>query len=73
MYWWNHAASLVRAGRLKRFGFVSTNSIRQTFNRRVLQEHLKAASPVSILFVSSDTHLYALRRHPELRTLPPVI
>lgn len=54
MYWWNHAASLVRAGRLKRFGFVSTNSIRQTFNRRVLQEHLKAASPVSILFAIPD-------------------
>lgn len=54
MYWWNHAASLVRTGRLKRFGFVSTNSIRQTFNRRVLQEHMKAADPVSILFAIPD-------------------
>lgn len=54
MYWWNHAACLVRAGRIKRFGFVSTNSIRQTFNRRVLKEHMKAADPVSILFAIPD-------------------
>lgn len=54
MYWWNHAARMVRSGRLKRFGFVSTNSIRQTFNRRVLQEHMKAADPVSILFAIPD-------------------
>ena len=54
MYWWNHAARLVRAKKIKRFGFVSTNSIRQTFNRRVLQEHMKAADPVSILFAIPD-------------------
>ncbi len=54
MYWWNHAAKLVRAGKLKRFGFVSTNSIRQTFNRRVLQEHMKSPDPASILFAIPD-------------------
>ncbi|MBA4388672.1 MAG: SAM-dependent methyltransferase [Verrucomicrobia bacterium] len=54
MYWWNHAAKLVRTGKLRRFGFVSTNSIRQTFNRRVLQEHVKATDPVSILFAIPD-------------------
>lgn len=54
MYWWNHAARLVRAKKIKCFGFVSTNSIRQTFNRRVLQEHMKAAGPVSILFAIPD-------------------
>ena len=36
MYWWNHAATLVRAGKLTRFGLITTNSITQTFNRRVV-------------------------------------
>ena len=37
MYWWQHAALLVRRGRLQRFGLISTNSIRQTFNRQVIE------------------------------------
>jgi hypothetical protein len=40
MYWWNHAAELVAQGKVRRFGFVTTNSLRQTFNRRVLEKHL---------------------------------
>ncbi|MEI6150268.1 MAG: DNA methyltransferase, partial [bacterium] len=44
MYWWNHAAKLVRAGKLRRFGFVTTNSLRQKFNRRVLEQHLSETS-----------------------------
>jgi hypothetical protein len=40
MYWWHHAACLVRAGAAKRFGFITTNSLRQTFNRRVVQAAL---------------------------------
>jgi hypothetical protein len=36
MFWWHHAASLVRAEKLSRFGFITTNSLRQTFNRRVV-------------------------------------
>jgi hypothetical protein len=34
MYWWNQAAALVRAGKVRRFGLITTNSITQTFNRR---------------------------------------
>jgi hypothetical protein len=37
MFWWHHAAQLVAQGRLARFGFITTNSITQTFNRRVVQ------------------------------------
>ncbi len=37
MYWWHHAATLTRHGALERFGFITTNSIRQTFNRRVIE------------------------------------
>ncbi len=42
MYWWDRAADqLGRAGtRLKRFGFVTTNSITQEFSRRVIARHL---------------------------------
>ncbi len=43
MYWWHKAALLVRAGRVQRFGFITTNSLRQTFNRRVVEAHLKGA------------------------------
>ncbi|HEY8009929.1 MAG TPA: DNA methyltransferase, partial [Rudaea sp.] len=35
MNWWHHAALLTQRGALQRFGFITTNSIRQTFNRRV--------------------------------------
>ena len=40
MFWWHKAAALVAAGKLKRFGFITTNSLTQTFNRRVLEKHL---------------------------------
>jgi len=40
MFWWHHAANLVRAGQLQRFGLITTNSLKQTFNRRVLEPHL---------------------------------
>ena len=41
MYWWHLAGQLVRTGRLSRFGFITTNSLKQTFNRRVLERHLR--------------------------------
>lgn len=44
MYWWHHAAGLVRAGKLQRFGFITTNSIRQTFNRRVIEAALQPSA-----------------------------
>ena len=40
MVGWHKAACLVRALRAERFGFITTNSLRQTFNRRVLETHL---------------------------------
>ena len=54
MYWWERAAELARTGHLRRFGFITTNSLRQTFNRRVLERHLKAAEPLSLLFAVPD-------------------
>ncbi|MDO8277358.1 MAG: class I SAM-dependent DNA methyltransferase [Burkholderiaceae bacterium] len=37
MYWWREAAALVTAGKARRMGLITTNSLRQTFNRRVVQ------------------------------------
>lgn len=54
LYWWDHSATLTRRGEVRRFGFVSTNSIRQTFNRRVLTRHLSAKDPLSIVFAIPD-------------------
>ena len=43
MFWWDKAAELVRTGRARRFGLITTNSLRQTFNRRVVERHLVGA------------------------------
>jgi hypothetical protein len=55
MYWWNHAAELVGAGSVRQFGFITTNSIRQSFNRRVVEHHLVDDKlPVSLRFSIAD-------------------
>jgi hypothetical protein len=55
MYWWHTAAEKVRHGQAQRFGFITTNSLRQTFNRRVLEPHLAdAKNPLSLAFVVPD-------------------
>jgi hypothetical protein len=54
MYWWEKAAETLRAGKARRFGFITTNSLRQTFNRRVLQRHLSAKEPLSLTFAIPD-------------------
>lgn len=56
MYWWDRAAELLtrKGTKLKRFGFVTTNSISQVFQRRVMERHLNADKPVSILFAIPD-------------------
>lgn len=54
MYWWHKAAELARAGDIRRFGFIATNSLRQTFNRRVIEPHLAHKKPLSILWAIPD-------------------
>jgi hypothetical protein len=54
MYWWHHAADLTRGGKLKRFGFITTNSLRQTFNRRVIEQHMAQKNPLSLVFAVPD-------------------
>lgn len=55
MYWWHIAAHKARHGEAKQFGFITTNSLRQTFNRRVLEPHLNdKKKPLSLLFAIPD-------------------
>ncbi|WP_338053487.1 class I SAM-dependent DNA methyltransferase [Rhabdochromatium marinum] len=55
MYWWQIAAEKVRKGEARRFGFITTNSLRQTFNRRVLEPHLNdPKAPLSLVFAVPD-------------------
>lgn len=55
MYWWHIAAEAVRAGTAQQFGFITTNSIKQTFNRRVVQAQLEAKkNPLSLAFAIPD-------------------
>ncbi|NLA67956.1 MAG: hypothetical protein GX856_06890 [Gammaproteobacteria bacterium] len=55
MFWWHHAAQLTRRGAVERFGFITTNSIRQSFNRRVIEPHLAdKKQPLSLVFAIPD-------------------
>ena len=56
MYWWDRAAEeITRNGSsLVRFGFVTTNSITQVFNRRVLERWVAEAKSVSIIWAIPD-------------------
>jgi hypothetical protein len=51
MYWWEKAALAVEVDAAKRFGLITTNSLRQTFNRRVLERHL---GEISLRFTIPD-------------------
>jgi len=54
MYWWHKAAELVRSGKVERFGFITTNSISQVFNRRVLSLHMESENPLHLEFAVHD-------------------
>jgi hypothetical protein len=44
MYWWAKAAALVANSKIKRFGFITTNSITQVFQRSVIEKHMPKLS-----------------------------
>jgi hypothetical protein len=65
MFWWEKAAlaargwkpatEKARAKGTRRFGFITTNSLRQTFNRKVLEPHLNdPKTPLSLAFAIPD-------------------
>lgn len=56
MYWWDRAADLLqtKGTRLKRFGFVTTNSITGAFARRVIEARLTGRAPLSLVMAIPD-------------------
>jgi hypothetical protein len=54
MYWWRAASVLAGGAALRRFGFITTNSITQATNRRVVQDAVDAKSGVGICFAVPD-------------------
>ena len=61
MHFWDEAATrLLRqplkgeVNPLRRFGFITTNSITQTFSRGVIQHHMGGKHPLSIVFAIPD-------------------
>ena len=62
MHFWDEAAvRLLRKPKkkgesnpLRRFGFIATNSVTQTFSRRVIERHTKAKEPLSLAYAVPD-------------------
>jgi hypothetical protein len=54
MFWWDYAAELTGAGNLRRFGLITTNSLRQTYNRRVLERHFVRKPALTLAFAIPD-------------------
>ncbi|ODU46295.1 DNA methyltransferase [uncultured Aquimonas sp.] len=68
MYWWHHAAQLTRRGALKRFGLITTNSIRQAFNRRIIEAALAEPSGKSKGSERAISLVFAIPDHPWVDT-----
>ena len=55
MYWWDISAQKVRDGNADSFGLITTDSITQEFNQRVVEKYLNdEKSPISIRFAIPD-------------------
>jgi hypothetical protein len=66
MHFWDEAAERLlrkpmkgQTNPLRRFGFITTNSITQTFSRRVIERHMATKEPLSLIF--------AIPNHPWLK------
>ncbi|WP_349370005.1 DNA methyltransferase [Salinarimonas sp.] len=55
MYWWEQAASILALenSRLRRFGFITTNSVTQTFSRRIIEQYASTGK-ASLIFAVAD-------------------
>ena len=60
MYWWEKAAALVRAGKVRRFGLITTNSITQDLNRGVVAAHTSAAKDPLVLTFAIPDHPWVI-------------
>jgi hypothetical protein len=65
MFWWHHAAAQVAAGHTRRMGLITTNSLRQTFNRRVVEARLSPPPTKATIQTVQPLHLVmAIPDHP---------
>jgi hypothetical protein len=54
MRWWHRCAALTRTGKVKAFGLITTNSLRQTYVRRAVEPHLTGKNPLHFVFAVPD-------------------
>ena len=61
MHFWDEAAARLlrkpkkgKANPLRRFGFITTNSVTQTFSRRVIERHMGAKGPLALAYAVPD-------------------
>ena len=61
MHFWDEAATRLlrkpkkgRTNPLRRFGFITTNSVTQTFSRRVIERHMEAKEPLALAYAVPD-------------------
>ncbi len=54
LYWWHKAALAVRSSRTRRFGLITTNSLRQVRQRGVITHHTSGRTPLKLLWAIAD-------------------
>ena len=61
MHFWDEAATRLlrkpmkgKTNPLRRFGFITTNSVTQSFSRRVIERHARAKEPLSLVYAVPD-------------------
>ena len=57
MHFWDEAATRLlrkpkkgKTNPLRRFGFITTNSVTQTFSRRVIEQHARGKESLSLVY-----------------------
>jgi hypothetical protein len=54
MYWWHKAATITRCKKLKKFGLITTNTVRQVWQRKVIDFHSNQKNSIRLIFAISD-------------------
>jgi hypothetical protein len=56
MYWWHKAANIINIGKseLQRFGFITTNTIRQVWQRKIIDHHINHKHGLRLIFAIPD-------------------
>ncbi len=54
LYWWYRCAQLLQGENIARFGLITTNSISQIFNRKILERKLYFSPKISLVWTVPD-------------------